>query len=71
MQDTVRCPSCKAILVVPPLPPEGDFACPRCRALVPLTATEPALQLGRARYCRDRHAYPSRRRGIRAPERAG
>jgi hypothetical protein len=41
MQNTVRCPSCKAILVVPPLPPEGDFACPRCRARVPLTATAP------------------------------
>jgi hypothetical protein len=41
MQNTVRCPSCKAILVVPPVPPEGDFVCPRCRALVPLAATAP------------------------------
>jgi len=31
----VRCPSCKAILVVPTGLPEGDFSCPRC--LTPLS----------------------------------
>lgn len=40
MQDTVRCPSCKAILRVPPVVPEGDVSCPRCLALVPLPRTE-------------------------------
>jgi hypothetical protein len=43
MQDTVRCPSCQVILVLPPVPPEGDFVCPRCQALVPLTRPTPEL----------------------------
>jgi len=41
MQDTVRCPSCKVILVVPPVLPAGDVSCPRCLARVALSS--PAL----------------------------
>jgi len=46
MQNTVRCPSCQAILVVPPVPPAGDFSCPRCLARAalsgPVLASNPA-----------------------------